>query len=372
MKILTVCIPTYKRPVTLKRCIDSIVDQIEKFGLGDSVDLYVANDASPDETAKVLMQYSRLHYFNGVTREKNLGMNVNIKVMLTTLAVRSNYQLIMTDDDYLQSNVLADIVQLLVEQNKSTQCVPVIWTPRYSYTEDGELHDIVCASFPESAYIKASPSNVGRYTDGAFVLSGLIIRAECIDFNFWDEYSENAYFPVIFSGDLLLRGGAYYWNKSIAYHTVLNVCHWERWGTTDIMIHIRQAADFTNAYWVLAGRLDSTWDRLAFYLAARRSIELEMTALILSEDLAAHRSIALDALYKLREQGVLRFPLPVKALAIYGFLASTSKVFLKCLVFGVTSLLPQSEERKESHRRKFSLYKKAAVNAGIVGLVAIS
>jgi hypothetical protein len=308
----------------------------------------------------------------GVTREKNLGMNVNIKVMLMTLAERSHYQLIVTDDDYLQPNVLDDIVQFLVKQNSSAKHVPVIWTPRYSYTEDDKLHDITCVSFPDSAYIEASASNVGRYIDGAFVLSGLIIRAESIDFGFWDEYSDNAYFPVIFSGDLLLKGGAYYWNKSIAYHTVLNLCHWERWGTTDVMIHIRQVADFNNAYYVLAGRIEKTSDRLAFYIAARHSIESEMTALLLSEDLAAHRPVAIEALYKLREQGVLRFPWPIKMLAIYGFLASTSKVFLKCLVFGIARLLPQSEEKKESHRKKFSFYKKVLANAGVAGLVAMS
>ncbi len=101
MKLLTVCIPTYKRPDTLRRCIDSIVSEIEKYALSDSIDVYVTNDASPDDTAGVLQTYASLDYFTGVTREQNLGMNVNIKCTLTEVAQRSDYQLIITDDDLL-------------------------------------------------------------------------------------------------------------------------------------------------------------------------------------------------------------------------------------------------------------------------------
>jgi len=239
-KLLTICIPTYKRPETLRRCIDSIVSQIEKYELSDCVDIYVTNDASPDDTGSILQAYASLSYFNGITREQNLGMNVNIKCMLNEVAGTSDYQLIITDDDYLQPDVLGEIVEFLRGQQGNSNRVSAIWTPRYSYIESGELHGIVCSPFRNSAMVKPSGINAGRYMVNGFVLSGLIIRAECIDFEFWERYKENAYFPVIFFGDLLFRGGAYYWHKNIVHHTVLNKCHWESWGGSNLLIELKK------------------------------------------------------------------------------------------------------------------------------------
>ena len=85
-KLLTICIPTYKRPATLKRCIDSVVSQVEAFSLADQVGIFVANDASPDDTTDVLQQYRSSPYFKGINRDQNLGMNVNIKTMRKQIA----------------------------------------------------------------------------------------------------------------------------------------------------------------------------------------------------------------------------------------------------------------------------------------------
>ena len=112
-KLLSICIPTYKRPPTLRRCIESVVRQIERSKLQDQVDIYVANDASPDHTAEVLAEFEMLEFFRGVNRETNLGMSVNIKRMLEEALEVSSFQLIITDDDYLLADRLAEIVKAL-------------------------------------------------------------------------------------------------------------------------------------------------------------------------------------------------------------------------------------------------------------------
>jgi len=117
MKLLSICIPTYKRSETLHRCIESVSKQIEKYALAGDVNIYVANDASPDNTVDVLNEFDSLNYFTAVSREVNLGMNMNIKTMFAEVKDESIYQLIVTDDDYLQDDVLNDIVEFLNESN---------------------------------------------------------------------------------------------------------------------------------------------------------------------------------------------------------------------------------------------------------------
>ena len=87
MKLLTVCIPTYKRPETLRRCIESVSEQTEKYGLIHAINIYVANDASPDNTVDVLSEFKSLDYFEAISRKNNLGMNVNIKVKGNSIVV---------------------------------------------------------------------------------------------------------------------------------------------------------------------------------------------------------------------------------------------------------------------------------------------
>jgi len=307
-KLLTVCIPTYKRPDTLRPCIDSIVFQIEKYALKDFVDIYVANDASPDDTESVLDDYDALNYFKGISRENNLGMNLNIKTMLFEIARTSDYQLIITDDDYLQPDMLDEIVKFLRLQQNDSNRVAAIWTPRYSYTEDGNLFNVACNPFKESCRVLPSIANAAKYMKNGFVLSGLILRAECIDFEFWEQkYSENAYFPMIFFGDLLLGSGAYYWEKNIVHHTVLNQCHWESWGKNDVVIMLRKFTDAVNTYGILSGRIDGRLQTAGFYFSVFSKVFDQSRKLLLSNEMQLEKSLVEDAFKELKEKGILNY-----------------------------------------------------------------
>lgn len=349
-KLLTICIPTYKRPATLRRCIDSIVTQIEKYALSDCVDIYVANDASPDDTASVLHAYASLGYFNGVTRGQNLGMNVNIKCMLTEVAKKSAYQLIITDDDYLQPDILGEIVEFLRRQQDDDRRAPAIWTPRYSYTEDGKLHGVVCNPFKDSYLVKPSATNAGKYMGNGFVLSGLILRAECIDYAFWERYRENAYFPMIFFGELLFRGGAYYWNNNLVHHTVLNECHWERWGKNDAVIALRLFTDSVNAYGIMAGRINESSDAIKFYCGSFPSINRSVSSFMHSNELKNDKTLILDAIHELRTQGVARIEPPLNLLVLCALFMNAMIGIFKLTALYMLLLLTR-EEKKESHYR---------------------
>jgi glycosyltransferase involved in cell wall biosynthesis len=353
MKLLTICIPTYKRPITLRRCIDSIMSQVEKFDLSNDVAIYVANDASPDDTASVLQGYRTLSYFDGVSREKNLGMNVNIKTMLIELAEKSFYQLIVTDDDYLQPDILGELADFLRSRLSDKVRAAAIWTPRFSYLENGNLHCVVCNSFKDSSYIKPSTFNVGRYMSNGFVLSGLILSAKSIDFEFWEQYKENAFFPMIFLGDLLFREGAYYWNRNVVHHTVLNECHWERWGKNDVVIALRLLMDYVNAFGIMAEKIGYPAKAALFYCMSFVNIKDRVDYFLCSEKVTSDKQMTLDAISEMKAQGALKINSQLRllmALALPVIVVTAFKSLLRLQI----GLLLSGSEKRELRRRMYN------------------
>ena len=354
--LLTICIPTYKRPITLCRCIDLAIEQIEKFGLSGCVNVYVANDASPDDTLVSLAKYALVSYVSVVTREQNLGMNVNIKCMLSDVAKQSDYQLIITDDDYLQPNILNEIVGFLRQQQDGSNRVPAIWTPRYSYTEDGEFHGVVCNPVEDSTLVKPSIINAGRYMVNGFVLSGLIVRGKFIDYEFWDKYKENAYFPVIFFGDLLFRNGAYYWNRNIVHHTVLNICHWESWGRSDLLIELRKFSDYMNIYDIMAKRINNHPGALLFYCSSFLSLYHAITSFLLSNELNGDELETLSAFQELKAQGLLNFKFPLNLLMSCALLLSLTISISKLVVLGMILIFVRKRVKEAHCRERIGVY----------------
>jgi len=351
-KLLTVCIPTYKREKSLRRCIDSVLAQVEQFGLADEVGVFVANDASPDDTAALVEGYGGVNYFWAANREKNLGMSVNIKTMLEEATHQSDYQLIITDDDFLEPDVLGDIVCALQGYRNLKPSVAAVWTPRYSYTEDGTLHCVVCDPFRGDVFVSPSAFNVGRYMENGFVLSGLIVCGNQIDFDFWERYSENAYFPAICFGDIVQRCGAQFWKKSIVHHTVLNECHWERWGKNDVVIELRLFCDYVEMYDILAARLGKPMQRIQFYYGAFPSIYRAVARLLVSEKLKVERDVVLDAIRDLADQRDLKVPAPLFQLLIAGLAINIGIAAAKSLVFRALSALYPKGQKKEQYQAK--------------------
>lgn len=365
-KLLTICIPTYKRPDTLRRCIDSITSQIERFGLSNCVEIYVTNDASPDHTADVMRDFEIYRYFKGVTREQNLGMNVNIKLMLSEAAEQSVFQLIITDDDRLQPDVLPELADLLRRLQVEGGQVPAIWTPRYSYTEDGGLHCISCSPFGRTRRVTPSVMNAGRYMVNGFVLSGLIVRAEQIDFAFWEEYKENAYFPMIFFGDLIHRKGAVYWHRNLVHHTVLNKCHWESWGRSDLLIEIRKISDYLNAYGVMGSRMDGSFDKAKFYVAAFPAIVRATIGFMHSDLLSGERSEVFDAVNEQKAKGVFKLVPTLRRVMPFALLAGVMVILAKLVVVSLLRLFGLPRAQIARHRQRLATYHAALKNLPVM------
>lgn len=350
-KLLTICIPTYKRAASLRRCIQSAVEQTQESSLWQDISIFVANDASPDETTSVLEAYRSLTFFSAISREHNLGMSANIRLMLAESSRNSEYQLIITDDDYLQPGALTDIIDFLRKQMKAGDRMSVTWTPRYSYTEDGKLHCVVCDTFGRDTLVRPSAANVGRYMANGFVLSGLILRGNRIDYGFWEQYEDNAFFPVIFVGDLLAKEGAYFWKKNIVHHTVLNKCHWERWGKNDVVIEMRLFLDFVNAYHILATKISNA-RKIRFYFSSFLSIYGSLNSLLRSDKIKTERSLVLDAIAELGSKRANKIDFPLRELVMVALATSALISATKTAILRIFSTLAASEADKKEHIRR--------------------
>jgi len=365
-KLLTICIPTYKRPETLRRCIDSIVSQIEKYALSDCVDIYVTNDASPDDTVSVLHAYASLSYFSGVTREQNLGMNVNIKCMLSEVAKKSDYQLIITDDDFLQPDVLDSVAKFLVIQQVSNPDVPLIWTPRYSYTEDGNLLCVVCRAFQRDTLISPSIRNAGRYMYNGFVLSGLIVKSTEINFPFWSKYLENAYFPIIFSGEVILRRPSLFWDMNVVRHTVLNECHWERWGQSEAEITLRLFIDFINAYVVIGRKIRPAYRASLFYASAFPSITLVMNSLLSSGGFFHLNDSESTTLLNTDRVSFSKIESPAGIILFIAWIQVLSACLSKMAIFNILLLITTDRSKRKRRQEALVKYRQMLANAAFM------
>lgn len=355
-KILTVCIPTYKRSLTLRQCIDSIVMQVEEFGLSDLVDIYVANDASPDNTNEVLSSFEGFNYFHSISRSQNVGMNVNIRLMLEEVSYKSEYQLIITDDDYLQLDGLKKIVGFLHTKKDDISVAKAIWTPRYSYKENGDLYCVVCNPFKRDSLVKPSVFNAGRYMSNGFVLSGLFVCAKQIDFKFWETYSDNAYFPMIFFGDLILNSGAYYWNCNVVHHTVLNKCHWESWGASDLLIEIKKFSDSINTYKIISTRISGRFELLKFYYALFPSIVATVSNFIASDNLKADEEVLIVAMKEQKATGAFKIDYPLKELVWLSLFVNSVVWAVKISLFHLMLLVIRNGHLRKKYQARKAVY----------------
>lgn len=110
--LITIAIPTYKRPKLLKEAIDSALDQV---GFDDYEVIIVDNDDTfeiKSETQKLIESYDsdKLFYYKN---DKNIGMfgNWNRCIELAN----GKYISILNDDDWLEKEFLKEITKLIKE-----------------------------------------------------------------------------------------------------------------------------------------------------------------------------------------------------------------------------------------------------------------
>ena len=98
-KLLTIIITTYKRPLKLKRCIESIQKN-------EYLEILVVDDCPEKSAQAITNQYSQTNYISkpnksNVANSRNLGIRHS----------KGKYILFLDDDDYLLNNAIGEILK---------------------------------------------------------------------------------------------------------------------------------------------------------------------------------------------------------------------------------------------------------------------
>ena len=251
--ILQFLIPTYLRSDGALKAALSIASQIRYYSLEGKVSISITDDASPN-FAESKFNHSLSSYTDVISfssNPRNKGMSGNIYEMVSSSS--GIFCTVLTDDDWLQPGVLLDILnhlEMLVEFPN----IAGIFTPRYSYLEDGNLHCIACRPFTKNKILSAGTLNSLRYCFNGFILTGFIFRTSLMAKYEWMANYENAYFPVINFSSILRTHSLQFVDKNWFHHTVLNLCHWESWGDSEIKQMRRLYTDYIDAIAFLAHR----------------------------------------------------------------------------------------------------------------------
>lgn len=229
-------IPAYMRKDGAATAARSIIKQANGLPVG-SIGVWIQDDCSLNISDSYYQELlSELQSPSSVvvtiTRNaSNMGMSKNILDMAEK--TRAQYWAVLTDDDYLEEGSLVPLLNV-VGAASVIEC-PLLFTPRYSYLESGELHCVECAPFPEyPSVIPSGALSALRYCRNGFILTGMIISSNC-DFSAWKIFSDNAFFPVINFGAALISSPCLVVDRPWFHHTVLNSVYWQSWGAVGLL-----------------------------------------------------------------------------------------------------------------------------------------
>src|SRR3989344_3956912 len=104
-KLISILLPTYKRPLFLETMVTCLINQIKKGGLEEAVEIIIGNDASRDQTDNYIDEIKKQYKFvRGFNHQKNLGLSKNIESLLKEAL--SEHILICGDDDLLREGAI--------------------------------------------------------------------------------------------------------------------------------------------------------------------------------------------------------------------------------------------------------------------------
>jgi glycosyltransferase involved in cell wall biosynthesis len=246
-------IPTYKRFGGALVAANSITSQVLEHKTVDKVSVRVVDDGSPGFSVSSFRQGLLCSggYVTVEANSKNKGMSQNIFDMV--VSSRSKFCTILTDDDWLMPGKLLNILAHL-DQIADDPTIGGIFTPRFSYLEDGSLHGISCKFSEQDQLLSPGPLNSLRYSRNGFILTGFIFRPGIAAVNDWSLNIHNGYFPIINFGIILSRYSLLYVNQNWFHHAVLNHCHWESWGKDKKAQTKRLYRDYMSTVSYLAGK----------------------------------------------------------------------------------------------------------------------
>jgi len=110
--ILSICIPTYNRAEYIGEAIESVLDQITP-DTQDKVEICISDNASTDNTEKIVKNYQRKKKCNIVyhKNEENLGADNNFLKVIDI--ANGEYCLWIGSDDAIEDNILTKLINII-------------------------------------------------------------------------------------------------------------------------------------------------------------------------------------------------------------------------------------------------------------------
>ena len=232
--LLSVVIPTYKRAKDLDRAIGSVLSE-----RGDYFEVVVGDDGSPDDTPQVVAAHSHDRRFRAYRNDTNLGMQEN--VLKVVREARGDYVFILTDDDLMQPGALTKVARATRSHPEAAYLLSPLATVDERTGAVADVH----RTFAVDTVTAPGIETISRVAGSAWVLSRQVLKRDCIDWDTWERFRANIFFPIIVAGRLLLQYPACYLADFLVKHTWFNAVHWGAFGPNELAIELRLAADRT-------------------------------------------------------------------------------------------------------------------------------
>jgi len=170
-KLISICIPTYNRPLQLKRMLESI-DTTKV----DDIDIVISENCSPKqaETRNVVDEYIKthpyeVHYFEN---ERNLGYDKNIRACVARATGR--FCVFFSDDDMAMAGALDEYIEF-VRAHKDYGYILRSWRGYYNQ-EETEWQDF--RYYENDCEFPAGRDTAIELFNKSVFLSGFTIRQE--------------------------------------------------------------------------------------------------------------------------------------------------------------------------------------------------
>ena len=112
MKVLSILIPIYKTEKYLRRCLDSVLENIKKEQNQNKVEIILVDDGSPDNSGAICDEYFRL-WPNSISvyHKENEGAGATRNMLLEK--ANGEYVWFVDSDDYIEKGSISKILAIL-------------------------------------------------------------------------------------------------------------------------------------------------------------------------------------------------------------------------------------------------------------------
>lgn len=147
--LVSICIPTYKRPGLLREAVESVLGQTYR-----PIDIVVSDDSPDDETERRIADLIACGTVRYVRNAPSLGQAANCNRLLDL--ARGDLLMLLHDDDLLVADAMSHLVRCFEEQDGLTAA----YGKQYVVSEDGTRDEAASASL--NAAYRRSQAFAGR------------------------------------------------------------------------------------------------------------------------------------------------------------------------------------------------------------------